>query len=81
LFSGARDHLTHRLLAMIGSERTVALILAAAQAALCGLSIALFHLDQAAILAATAAYLTIGAAIIVLLEMVALAPAPEERPS
>jgi UDP-GlcNAc:undecaprenyl-phosphate GlcNAc-1-phosphate transferase len=81
LLSGARDHLTHRLLAMVGSERTVALILGAAQTALCGLSIALFHVDQAAVLAATAAYLTIGAAIIVLLETVALAPATEEHPS
>jgi UDP-GlcNAc:undecaprenyl-phosphate/decaprenyl-phosphate GlcNAc-1-phosphate transferase len=81
LLSGARDHLTHRLLAMVGSERTVALILAAAQAFLCGLSIALFHLDQAAVVAATAAYLTIGAAIIALLESVTLGPAPEERPN
>jgi UDP-GlcNAc:undecaprenyl-phosphate/decaprenyl-phosphate GlcNAc-1-phosphate transferase len=81
ILSGGRDHLTHRLLGMVGSERTVALILAAAQTALCGLSIALFHLDQAAILVATAAYLTIGAALIALLETMTLAPALEERPS
>jgi UDP-GlcNAc:undecaprenyl-phosphate GlcNAc-1-phosphate transferase len=81
VLSGGRDHLTHRLLAMVGSERTVSLILAAAQAALCGLSIAFFHLDQATVLVATAAYLTIGVAIIAMLEAMALAPAPEERPS
>jgi UDP-GlcNAc:undecaprenyl-phosphate/decaprenyl-phosphate GlcNAc-1-phosphate transferase len=84
VLSGGRDHLTHRLLALVGSKRTVALILAAAQAALCGLSIALFQLDQAAVLAATAAYLTVGAAIIALLETGVVSPAvatPTERPS
>jgi UDP-GlcNAc:undecaprenyl-phosphate GlcNAc-1-phosphate transferase len=81
ILSGGRDHLTHRLLGMVGSERIVALILAAAQAVLCGLSIALFHLDQAAVLAATAVYLTIGAASIALLETMALAPAAKERAS
>jgi UDP-GlcNAc:undecaprenyl-phosphate/decaprenyl-phosphate GlcNAc-1-phosphate transferase len=81
VLSGGRDHLTHRLLGMVGSERTVALILAAAQTALCGLSIALFHLDQAVVVAVTAAYLTIGAATIAFLETMALAPAPKERPS
>lgn len=81
VLSGGRDHLTHRLLGMVGSERKVALILAAAQAALCGLSIALFELDQTTVVAVTAIYLAVGAAIILLLETAILSPRPEERPS
>jgi UDP-GlcNAc:undecaprenyl-phosphate/decaprenyl-phosphate GlcNAc-1-phosphate transferase len=77
VLSGGRDHLTHRLLGMAGSERKVALILAVAQAALCGLSIALFQLDQGTVVAATAAYLVVGAAVIVALEAAALSPRPE----
>ena len=81
VLSGGRDHLTHRILAVVGSERRVAVILAAAQAALCGISIALFQLDQGAVLAATAAYLVAGAALIALLETAALLRSTEERPS
>jgi UDP-GlcNAc:undecaprenyl-phosphate/decaprenyl-phosphate GlcNAc-1-phosphate transferase len=81
VLSGGRDHLTHRILAAAGSERRVAVILAAAQAALCGISIALFQLDQGAVLAATAAYLVAGAALIALLETAALLRSPEEGPS
>ncbi|HSB54051.1 MAG TPA: MraY family glycosyltransferase [Gemmatimonadales bacterium] len=77
ILSGDRAHLTHRLLATLGSERKVALVLAAAQAALCGLSIALFQLSQATVVAAAAAYLAVGAAVIMALETVALSPAPE----
>ena len=77
ILSGDRAHLTHRLLATLGSERKVALVLAAAQAALCGLSIALFQLSQATVVAAAAAYLAVGAAVIMVLETVALSPAPE----
>ena len=66
---------------MVGSERKVALILAVAQAALCGLSIALFQLDQATVVAVTAAYLAVGAAIIMLLETATLSPRPEESAS
>jgi UDP-GlcNAc:undecaprenyl-phosphate GlcNAc-1-phosphate transferase len=82
VFSGDRTHLTHRLLALLGSERKVALVLGLAQALLCGLSIALFQLDQAAVVAATGAYLIVGAAVIALLETTAVvAPRPEGRAS
>jgi UDP-GlcNAc:undecaprenyl-phosphate GlcNAc-1-phosphate transferase len=81
VLSGGRDHLTHRLLAMVGSERKVAVILAVAQAALCGLSIALFQLDQTTVVAVAAAYLAVGAAIIMLLETATLSPRPEESAS
>ena len=77
VLSGHRDHLTHRLLGMLGTERKVAVVLAAAQAALCGLSIALFQLDQAAVLAASAAYLVVGVAIITQLELMVARPTVE----
>lgn len=81
VFSGDRTHLTHRLLALLGSEQRVALVLGLAQATLCGLSIVLFQLDQSAVVAATAAYIVAGAGVIALLESPALAPRPEERAS
>jgi UDP-GlcNAc:undecaprenyl-phosphate GlcNAc-1-phosphate transferase len=81
ILSGDRTHLTHRLLGVLGSERKVAATLAAAQAALCGLSIALVQLDPQAIVAATTAYLAVGAGIIVLLETPALSPHAEETRS
>jgi UDP-GlcNAc:undecaprenyl-phosphate/decaprenyl-phosphate GlcNAc-1-phosphate transferase len=82
VLSGGRDHLTHRLYGMVGSERRVAVILALAQAALCGLSIALFYTDQRTVVAVTAAYLVVGAAIILTLEApAAISPRPEQRPS
>lgn len=81
VFSGDRTHLTHRLLALFGSEQRVALVLGLAQATLCGLSIALFQLDQSAVVAATAAYIVAGAGVIALLESPALAPRTQERAS
>jgi UDP-GlcNAc:undecaprenyl-phosphate/decaprenyl-phosphate GlcNAc-1-phosphate transferase len=81
VFSGGRDHLTHRLLAIVGTERRVAVILAVAQAALCGLSIALFQTDQRTVVAVTAAYLVLGAAAITALESPILSPRSAQRPS
>jgi UDP-GlcNAc:undecaprenyl-phosphate GlcNAc-1-phosphate transferase len=81
ILSGHRDHLTHRLLRVVGSERKVALILAAAQAALCALSIGLFQLDPGAVVAAAAAYLAVGAGVIMLLETGVVARRPGESPS
>ncbi|MDQ4131559.1 MAG: glycosyltransferase, partial [Actinomycetota bacterium] len=45
LMSGGRDHLTHRLRAHLSSARAVTLVLAAAQATLCGLALSLVHLN------------------------------------
>jgi UDP-GlcNAc:undecaprenyl-phosphate/decaprenyl-phosphate GlcNAc-1-phosphate transferase len=81
VFSGDRTHLTHRLLALLGSERRVALVLGVAQAALCGISIALFQLDQSAVVAAAGAYIVAGVGVIALLESPVLAPRIEERAS
>jgi UDP-GlcNAc:undecaprenyl-phosphate/decaprenyl-phosphate GlcNAc-1-phosphate transferase len=81
VLSGGRDHLTHRLLGMVGSERKVALILAVAQAALCGLSIALFQLDPEAAVATAVAYLVVGVGAIALLETAIPSARPEESAS
>jgi UDP-GlcNAc:undecaprenyl-phosphate GlcNAc-1-phosphate transferase len=82
VMSGGRDHLTHRLLAIAGTERRVAAILAVSQAGLCGLSIALFETNQQVVVAVAAVYMTIGAAVIAALEMAPLLAArAEERAS
>lgn len=39
LLTGGRDHLTHRILAMVGTARRVAAVLAAAQLSLCALAL------------------------------------------
>jgi UDP-GlcNAc:undecaprenyl-phosphate/decaprenyl-phosphate GlcNAc-1-phosphate transferase len=78
VMSGGRDHLTHRIYSVVGSTWTVAAILAIAQAALCGLSLILFQLDQAAVVAAAAAYITVGAGLITMLESSVLLPRPKE---
>ena len=79
ILSGARDHLTHRLLSGLGSERRVALVLAVSQAALCGLALGLHELEPEGVIAAAAVYLALGAAIIALLETAAFAPPRAER--
>jgi UDP-GlcNAc:undecaprenyl-phosphate/decaprenyl-phosphate GlcNAc-1-phosphate transferase len=48
IWAGGRDHLTHRLLARIGSQRTVALIVGVGQAALGGLALATYALGDTA---------------------------------
>lgn len=74
VMSGARDHLTHRLLGRLGSARWVALLLAGAQAALCGLAAALYQLPAEAAIAGGAMYIAIGAAVLLRLESRLLAP-------
>src|SRR3954452_13719527 len=51
ILSGARDHLTHRLLGRLGSARLVALILAGAQTALCGFAAVLYQLPSEGVFA------------------------------
>jgi UDP-GlcNAc:undecaprenyl-phosphate GlcNAc-1-phosphate transferase len=81
VFSGDRTHVTHRLLGLFGSERRVAVVLGLAQATLCGLSIALFQLDQSAVVAAAGAYIVAGMGVIALLESPALAQRTRESAS
>ncbi|HYX78432.1 MAG TPA: MraY family glycosyltransferase [Solirubrobacterales bacterium] len=60
ILSGGRDHLTHRLLPRLGSERSVALVVGAAQGLLCLLALALVQSEQSVAVTTTAAYLTFG---------------------
>jgi UDP-GlcNAc:undecaprenyl-phosphate/decaprenyl-phosphate GlcNAc-1-phosphate transferase len=79
VLSGARDHITHRLLGALGSERRVLLTLAIAQALACGLAIGLHQLGDASVLAAAVAYVAVGAGIIALLETPRWLPSAEEQ--
>ena len=68
VLSGARDHLTHRLLVALRTPRLVAGVLALAQAALCALAVVLLELDSAAIAAVAALYVGVGVGVILLLD-------------
>lgn len=68
LLSGGRDHVTHRLLRVVGTPRRVALVLGAVQACLCGLAVGLLHADWTAVATAGFAYIAIGAATILFLD-------------
>ena len=81
ILSGGRDHLTHRLLGGLGTERRVALVLAASQAALCGLALGLHELNPEGVVAAAAVYLVLGAAVIALLETAAFDGSPRAERS
>lgn len=79
LLRGDRNHLTHRLLRRIGSERTVALSLAAFQAALCALVVILNDLDQLVALQAVAVATLIGLLALAWLESPRPAPVVRGR--
>lgn len=68
VLSGARDHLSHRLLSRLGTERRVAVALGAAQALLCALALALHQLDKPSVLTGSAVYLLAGLAVLAWLE-------------
>ena len=79
ILSGGRDHLTHRLLPRVGSERSVALVVGAAQGLLCLLALALVLSDREPVAAAgAAAYLGLGLIAIAALEG---EDSPQSRPS
>lgn len=77
VFTGGRDHLTHRLRAKLGAPRRVAAVLAASQAFFVGVGAILVGLDEN--VAAFVAMLLIlaGIAVVVFLESPEWAPAPE----
>ena len=76
---GARDHLTHRLLARLGSARRVALCLAAAQAALCLFVIALDQLSRVQSVRGALLCAVLGIAVIAVLEGPRWVPASSRR--
>jgi UDP-GlcNAc:undecaprenyl-phosphate GlcNAc-1-phosphate transferase len=68
VLSGGRDHLTHRLRAMLGSVRAVVVALAAVQAILCLMAVGLSQLSAAFALVAAAAFAAAGGYAIFVLE-------------
>ena len=68
LFTGGRDHLTHRLLGILGTPQSVALVLAGAQAALCAAGIVLYDSTIVTVFGVATAYVVLGAGTIVALE-------------
>jgi len=68
VLTGGRDHLTHRLLDLVGTPQHVALVLAGAQAALCLLGFLLFDSTIVTVFGAATAYVVLGVAAIGALE-------------
>ena len=69
VLSGGRDHLTHRLLALFGTPRRVAAVLAGTQALFCGLGILLEEVrDPDVVLPFAIVYVLAGLAIVFVLE-------------
>ena len=69
LLTGGRDHLTHRLLAMTGSPRTVAAMLATLQLGLCAVALTAAENGRHAVLWSAVATLVIGVGVIAVLEI------------
>ena len=68
VLSGGRDHLTHRLRAMLGSGRAVVVALATVQAALCLSAVGLSQVGVAFVIVAAAVFAAAGAFTIFVLE-------------
>jgi UDP-GlcNAc:undecaprenyl-phosphate GlcNAc-1-phosphate transferase len=68
LLSGGRDHLTHRLRAVLGSPRLVAIALATAQVGLCLTGVLLAQSDVAWVIVVAAAYVGAACTVIYALE-------------
>src|SRR4051794_12125546 len=68
VLSGGRDHLTHRLRAMLGSGRAVVVALATVQTALCLSAVGLSQLSVAFVIVAAALFAVAGAFTIFVLE-------------
>ena len=69
LLTGGRDHLTHRLLAMTGSARSVAATLGVLQLALCAIALAAATAGRHAVSWAAAGTVVVGIVVITLLEI------------
>jgi UDP-GlcNAc:undecaprenyl-phosphate GlcNAc-1-phosphate transferase len=68
VLSGARDHLTHRLLRSLHTPRAVALALGLTQATLCVVGLLLFQAASAAVFGFGALYFVLGVAVILMLD-------------
>jgi hypothetical protein len=68
VLSGARDHLTHRLLRSLHTPRAVALALGITQATLCVVGLLLFQAASATVFAFGAMYFVLGVVVILMLD-------------
>jgi UDP-GlcNAc:undecaprenyl-phosphate/decaprenyl-phosphate GlcNAc-1-phosphate transferase len=80
VFTGGRDHLTHRLRGRLGSARRVAMALATGQAFLCGAGAVLFEFAPSIALAGSLTLILTGAVVVAFLESPDWAPAPSLQP-
>ncbi len=78
VFSGARDHTTHRLLAPLKTPRAVAAVLAAMQATLCGLAIEASRLGNDAAIALACFVVLLGMAIAVTVDGLRWSPVSDD---
>jgi UDP-GlcNAc:undecaprenyl-phosphate GlcNAc-1-phosphate transferase len=76
VFTGGRDHLTHRLRAKIGTARGVALVLGSSQAALSVCGALLVGADKSLAALGATCLIAIGVAVVARLESPGWAPAP-----
>jgi UDP-GlcNAc:undecaprenyl-phosphate GlcNAc-1-phosphate transferase len=77
VFTGGRDHLTHRLRAKLGTPRRVAALLAASQAFFVGIGAVLVSVGEPSVAALAAMLLILcGIAVVAFLEAPEWAPAP-----
>jgi UDP-GlcNAc:undecaprenyl-phosphate GlcNAc-1-phosphate transferase len=78
VFTGGRDHLTHRLCAKLGSARRVALVLGASQAVFTAAGAVLVNSDKSVAAFVASVLILIGIAVVALLESPEWAPATTE---
>jgi len=81
VFTGGRDHLTHRLRAKLGTPRRVAAVLAASQACLVGAGALLVDRDESVAAFVATLLILAGIAVVALLETPQWAPAPAAEPA
>lgn len=80
IFTGGRDHLTHRLRAKLGTARRVAAVLAASQAFFVGTGAVLVTVDESVAAFVAMLLIVAGIAVVAFLETPEWAPAPAPEP-
>jgi UDP-GlcNAc:undecaprenyl-phosphate GlcNAc-1-phosphate transferase len=81
IFTGGRDHLTHRLRAKLGTARRVAAVLAASQVFFVGIGAVLVTFDESVAGFVAMLLILAGIAVVAFLESPEWAPAPAPEPA
>jgi UDP-GlcNAc:undecaprenyl-phosphate GlcNAc-1-phosphate transferase len=81
IFTGSRDHLTHRLRAKLGTARHVAAVLVASQAFFVAIGAALVTADESVAAFVATLLIVAGIAVVAFLETPEWAPAPAPEPA